>query len=71
MQAVTLYLSAKEEHFVRELKTRSVQVCVAFQYASVLGGLLIMLFSAFVCTGGLSRCSESAGFESPLVQDFC
>ncbi|CAE7457219.1 AVT7 [Symbiodinium necroappetens] len=27
-------------------------VCVAFQYASVLGGLLIMLFSAFVCTGG-------------------
>eukprot|EP00931_Biecheleriopsis_adriatica_P102082 TRINITY_DN77105_c0_g1_i1.p1 TRINITY_DN77105_c0_g1~~TRINITY_DN77105_c0_g1_i1.p1 ORF type:complete len:433 (-),score=100.20 TRINITY_DN77105_c0_g1_i1:102-1400(-) len=27
-------------------------VCVAFQYASVMGGLLIMLFSAFVCTGG-------------------
>ena len=28
------------------------EVCVAFQYASVMGGLLIMLFSAFVCTGG-------------------
>ena len=27
-------------------------VCVAFQYASVMGGLLVMLFSAFVCTGG-------------------
>eukprot|EP00437_Effrenium_voratum_P006477 CAMPEP_0181430656 /NCGR_PEP_ID=MMETSP1110-20121109/17835_1 /TAXON_ID=174948 /ORGANISM="Symbiodinium sp., Strain CCMP421" /LENGTH=434 /DNA_ID=CAMNT_0023553977 /DNA_START=23 /DNA_END=1327 /DNA_ORIENTATION=+ len=27
-------------------------VCVAFQYASVMGGLLIMFFSAFVCTGG-------------------
>ena len=28
------------------------EVCVAFQYASVMGGLLIMLFSAFVCSGG-------------------
>ena len=31
------------------------KVCVAFQYASVVGGLLIMLFSAFVCTGGQSQ----------------
>merc|ERR1719464_1884814 len=27
-------------------------VCIAFKYASVLGGLLVALFSAFVCTAG-------------------
>jgi len=27
-------------------------VCIAFQYASVAGGLLVMLYSAFVCTAG-------------------
>mmetsp|Transcript_70450 Transcript_70450/g.206096 ORF Transcript_70450/g.206096 Transcript_70450/m.206096 type:complete len:426 (-) Transcript_70450:130-1407(-) len=27
-------------------------VCIAFQYASVAGGVMIMLFSSFVCTAG-------------------
>lgn len=27
-------------------------VCIAFQYASVIGGVLVMIFSAFVCTAG-------------------
>lgn len=27
-------------------------VCIAFKYASVLGGVLVMCFSAFVCTAG-------------------
>jgi len=27
-------------------------VCIAFKYASVLGGMLVALFSAFVCTAG-------------------
>jgi len=39
-------------------------VCVAFQYASVVGGLLIMLFSAFVCTGGfllIGYCCSKTG----------
>ena len=34
-------------------------VCVAFQYASVMGGLLVMLFSAFVCTGGPLKTSSN------------
>mmetsp|Transcript_110366 Transcript_110366/g.235708 ORF Transcript_110366/g.235708 Transcript_110366/m.235708 type:complete len:429 (+) Transcript_110366:68-1354(+) len=39
-------------------------VCIAFQYASVIGGCLIMLYSAFVCTAGfliIGYCCSKTG----------
>lgn len=42
-------------------------VCIAFQYASVLGGLLIMLYSAFVCTAGfllIGYCCSKTGAKT-------
>lgn len=42
-------------------------VCVAFRYASVVGGVLVMLYSAFVCTAGflvLGLCCSRTGAKS-------
>mmetsp|Transcript_7069 Transcript_7069/g.15222 ORF Transcript_7069/g.15222 Transcript_7069/m.15222 type:complete len:415 (-) Transcript_7069:154-1398(-) len=42
-------------------------VCIAFKYASVLGGMLVMLFSAFVCTTGflmIGYCCSKTGSKT-------
>jgi len=39
-------------------------VCIAFQYASVVGGTLVMMYSAFVCTAGflvIGYCCSKTG----------
>lgn len=42
-------------------------VCVAFEYASVLGGVLVMFYSAFVCTAGfllIGYCCSKTGAKN-------
>jgi len=42
-------------------------VCIAFQYASVVGGVFIMMFSSFVCTAGflmIGYCCSKTGAKS-------
>jgi len=42
-------------------------VCIAFQYASVIGGTLVMFYSAFVCTAGfliIGYCCSKTGAKT-------